>query len=180
MSSNWFKLDVDKLAGSAIERTNVRGVTVELAPSPFDVPDAVSVVKAEGSDHGVLEFHYLAEEPWRIVEPTPGVFARIGKKTGRFYGAEIKVEQPDVVMFEEGDLPRVFVIEVKKALDKLSHEPELSGRRINYRLAARALDPSQRITVTTSEPHEDETGDIYVNAAPVVKSPPPRKRKRRK
>ena len=95
--------------------SEVHGVRVELALSPYDVPQGVRGYKEKNSNYFVIEFKYLTDERTRTVpHQNRGILVELGINSGRIYKIKLdfKALNCDTVelrlkrLFEEELSPR--------------------------------------------------------------------------
>ena len=129
MSSPWLELDPESLAPP--KDALVRGVTLRVVLSPYDVPDAVRGFRDAAKDRFVIEYRYIDDEPWTLEHHSDGISARIGKTSKRLYGFEIDTTKLGA---------QAIILEMIVAtLDTLANSPKRHARRENYKVARSAL-----------------------------------------
>lgn len=88
--SDWIKLDPRTAAESfEPQRRSLDGIQIELAVSPYDVPDAVRGYINKDENNFVIEFRYLDDEAWKVTQLDSSIALRLGTHTERLYGLEI-------------------------------------------------------------------------------------------
>jgi len=83
----WTPVNLSGMAGW--KQQKIHGVTVEVALSPYDIPQAIRRWVDEKTKSTVFEFRYLTEERSREQKPVEGVTLSIGENSGRIYRLEI-------------------------------------------------------------------------------------------
>jgi hypothetical protein len=87
--SEWLQLDARQLSKEVTK--TIRGVTVKLALSPYDVPNSVRGFRDDNSPFFVIEFKYVTDEPLRVVNPGEPVQLELGVNSGRIYKIKVDV-----------------------------------------------------------------------------------------
>jgi hypothetical protein len=128
--SDWIRLDPDQVTKATTETRREGGVQITVALSPYDIPQAVRGRFDRDLGRYVVEFQYIAEEPWEKHTRDESIALRVGKNSGRIYGVEIDVERA-----KEQRVGLHFNISkiVNKALDE--EVTTKSPRSRNYELA---------------------------------------------
>ena len=109
-------------ASRETEKT-IRGVTVKVSASPYDVPTKVRGYREKDSNFFVIDLQYIVSgEPTHQVKPSPDmpVFLEVGNTSERIY--KIKV---DVVHFKSEAVRLEVEVErgVEGAISKFSSNP---------------------------------------------------------
>ncbi len=131
--TDWIRLNPEQVSKEARQVKRQNGVEITLTLSPYDVPDAVRGAFDSSLKRFVIEFSYIAEEPWEKRVQDQFVALRIGKNSGRIYGIEIDVVamQASVIGLKM-QLPKI----VNKAIDKeLRTDGKKRHRQKNYEIA---------------------------------------------
>lgn len=128
-------LDPDEL--NKPRREVIRGVDVEVAVAPQDVPETVGGGYDSSSRHFVIEFRYFSGDEPSVLEKQDGpVKLFVGKKTGRLYRIEI-----DAVRLNADEVKvSVLVRKVDEAIGRLAKVPRLRFRQGNYQVAKEVVD----------------------------------------
>lgn len=131
--SEW--VQVDPITVNKEIQTNIRGVTVKVSTSPYDIPVKVRGYREPNSNFFVIELQYIMpSEPTREVRPSPGqpVILEVGTKSERIYKIKVDVVQlkAEAVGFE------LFNQEVEQDITGVISTFSSQGNRIQGRYAA--------------------------------------------
>lgn len=131
--SNWIRLDAQKFSNESTETKRQDGVKISVSLSPYDIPEAVRGMYDRALKRFVIEFKYLATEPWRRLAHEPTILLRVGENSGRLYGIEVDLASLDEVGVElQMRLPKM----VNKAIDRESADQSWKALRArNYEIA---------------------------------------------
>lgn len=123
----WIEVNPDEL--ELEQDRKIRGVTVRLRLSPYDVPLQVSG-QTEGSEgHFFIRFKYITEdEKTTQVPQDPHLSLHVGKNTGRIYAIEI-----DVKALQAQRVNLEVVQQIERAIDEMTQRQD--QRRGNYVVA---------------------------------------------
>lgn len=126
--ADWIKLDQLALVQRNAESHSERGVQINLALSPFDVPEALRGHFDAAIKRFVIEFRYMQEEAWSLRKEDEYLSLRIGRHSSRLHGIEI-----DVVALRAKHVALMMLPQIDKALARLSAR-EHSKRGRNYQV----------------------------------------------
>ena len=135
---DWIRLDPIELNPGEI--TDIQGIEVRMALSPYDVPDAVRGGYNEKSKRFVIQFEYLTDEKKDLRKTgDEHIQVKVGKNSERIYEIEINTKALDVHM----------VSLVLTVLDEMaSHQNE--RRRGHYELLHRVIEDKKAELVATA------------------------------
>lgn len=68
-------------------------IDIRILTSPYDIPDRVRGGYDDDLHRFVVEFRYMSDEEYRIVDVGNGVRIHLGKHSGRIVGADVDVAQ---------------------------------------------------------------------------------------
>lgn len=84
---NWVKLDAERF--SDWKEQNINGVVVEVAASPYDIPEAVGGGCVETTPSlFMVEFFYPTQEQTRKVQAAPHIEVLVGLNSHRIYSIQ--------------------------------------------------------------------------------------------
>jgi hypothetical protein len=125
-------IQIDSQKYNKSRKATVRGVDVEVSPSPYDVPYAVAVDYFSGWGVVTIRFKYLADEVTvQVPTRTSALSLEIGKNSRRIYGIEVILSAIDGI--SPGLTERVSSA-IGAALDDLAGEVLTSHRSFNYQV----------------------------------------------
>jgi hypothetical protein len=127
----WIPLDERQL-DEFVTSSNA-GVQTRLAPSPYDVPEAISVETDAARNTIMLRFRYLEPERTDAVKIRAGLAFHVGHRTKRLYAIEMQVTNVRKI-----DAIRKAIYEASQAV--LHYVP--GDRRVNFKLARKAVENS--------------------------------------
>lgn len=130
----WIPLDSSKL--NTPQRMEVKGVSLDVLMSPFDIPTDVRTSKINDGDL-LIEFRYMDEEPKHRQIKDEGITLIIGKHSERVFGLEI-----DKSKFETNGQTvtlRLIIPEASSAIDHLNKKLGKRAFKRNYEVAKKAL-----------------------------------------
>lgn len=129
--TDWIALDQLAIARGSLESNSERGVRIDIAVSPFDVPEALRGSFDATINRFVIEFKYMQDDPWIRQEGDEHLALRVGRHSGRLYGIEV-----DLAALDAAHLAlRLKVPEiVEEMLERMSAEKTPMKRRFNYRV----------------------------------------------
>jgi len=135
--AEWQLLDLPDAV--CTDRSEKRGVGVELGASPFDIPDAVrSTIESAGRVR--IQFKYIGANSEKLREfQQEGVSIELGDRSGRIFDIVIDGSyacQPTV-------LAKLHAV-IAKAYEKVSCKPRDSVRRLNDVLAKTVIEGTLR------------------------------------
>ena len=135
--TNWVTLDQTEL--NLPHQETVKGVTVEVMLSPYDIPSHVRGDYDSEIDKFVIEFKYLGAEPTKYVRQSDSLSLRVGKNSGRVYAIEIDV---DHLKAEAVQLKMLAPQVAANAIDRMPSAPE--GRRGNIDVVKQVVGDHRR------------------------------------
>ena len=110
-------------------------VHIEIAVSPYDIPEAVRGYRDQSGGRFVIEFRYMTTEDEERKRENEFTFVRIGKRTGRLYAIEFDLTAAGLQEIE-GIYLRVRAPDIAgRSIELLEQEPGREHRRENYRVA---------------------------------------------
>lgn len=126
----WQHIDPTEFPQTHPTETEIRGVTVSVGLSPYDIPDAVRGGYDSSIEAFLIEFRYIGTEPWVRKKAQDHLHLRVGKHTKRLYGIEIDTaavgaQRVELVLHQE--------------LDRLQSESKDTARQ-NYALAKEIIE----------------------------------------
>jgi len=125
---------------------DIRGVKTRVAPSPFDIPEAVVVMDDKDDRLRVVEMRYISDENFRRVgDRKRGVVLRVGERSNRFYGAELDTS----ILQQRSEYVQAILEALKRAVVDV-----LEQRRQSYQLVKAALTEAEPLiegSYTTGE-----------------------------
>lgn len=131
--SNWVKLDLEQPVHEHVLAQS-EGATIEIAVSPYTIPDAVRGFYDRELERFVIQFRYLDDEPYDTQEIAESVWVRVGKYTERLHGIEIDV---DSLTISGVRLNVKAPTLVDTAVDTLARQHPIS--QVNYDLTRGAI-----------------------------------------
>ncbi len=127
MPGRWMRVDTSKL--NTKEVLQIKGVTVNLFVSPYDVPDMIGVRMDEDRKVFVIEFKYFFEEPTVARQLGQYVTAHIAKQSSRVHRIEIDVEKSGV-----NQVQLLIQDRAVRALDQLTQSDAADKGGDNFRM----------------------------------------------
>lgn len=116
-------------------------IDIRILTSPYDIPDGVRGGYDDDPDRFVVEFRYMLDEEYRIVDIGDGVRIRLGKHSSRIVGVEADVAQPSAfqVAVPTEDPGAHAYAAIKKAIQNVEETIDARTRRIGRRSRSRRV-----------------------------------------
>ena len=149
--AKWVEIDWDKLDKPRQEQ--IRGVTVTVYFSPYDIPEAAQGEYDIAKECFVIRFRYLGgKEPIEYSDPKDDIQLGVGKQTQRLHEILVDVERLKAGFItlemckpiaDADNLEDTVARKVKQAISRLAEQPTTTTSPApteNYRAASEALE----------------------------------------
>lgn len=110
----------------------VRGMSIQVHVSPFDIPQAIRGRYDDASRRFVIELQYMGKERTEIRELSPQVILLVGRRTGRIYEIQVDVHSENI-----GAIRIQLMNSAAQVPD--SNSPDARRRVQQYHVAGEAL-----------------------------------------
>jgi hypothetical protein len=127
--SDWLEIIPKEFSES--EHVQIRGVSVEVFLSPFDMPEAVRGSYDKDAKKFLIEFRYIGGDEPLSSDSLEGATISIGKHSKRIY--KIELEQVDLTNEQKVGLR--LIPKVDAVLESLEHDRDSARRAGNYKVA---------------------------------------------
>jgi len=139
--SDWLSIDPGKF--SEPEKKTIRGVEINVYPSPYDIPDAIRGYYDNDKEKFIIEFRYIGERHEKLRSDTEDdhLILKAGKKTGRIYELELDMNALNANAVNlQMQIPEKTIDAIDRAAKTLSRESKKSGNPRNYLLSSKIVD----------------------------------------
>lgn len=137
---NWIKLQSLKL--NPVRHENVSGTDVEVAFSPYDVPDAARGYRDQANNCYVFEFRYISgDEPLEATLREEGVKVWTGKNSHRVYSLMVDASN----IQNRSLIVDTLRTRLGSAIEKVASIHSSTARSGNYKVTRDVLDSSDGV-----------------------------------
>jgi len=130
MEERWIPCNVRRFQAP---KATLYGVQSFVGPSPYDVPEAISVATDQTRNLLVISFRYLEPEKTEAVPIRKGVVFHVGHRTRRIYAIEISATN-----VKKREALEKAVGEAVEAVSR--YTPDRIQRRENFKAAKQAVE----------------------------------------
>jgi len=118
-------------------KAEIRGNSVDVMMSPYDVPEAIRGYYSESTGRFVFELKYISNEEDRLDLNGPDVTCSVGKFSGRLYSFSID-RNSEILQLK--DVPPFKWAEMAHELREIVELKTLHQSPENFRLVRKAID----------------------------------------
>ncbi len=131
----WLSLDPEQLGQERVERGTIEGVPVNARMSPYDVPAAVRGYSDGKTKRFIIEFKYIDDEPWKVLEMERGIGLRVARNSNRLVGIELNTKE----LRKQRVSPASVIAEIENAVRRLRAHLQSDARESNYAVASEVI-----------------------------------------